>query len=238
MFLIGSLPLFASDSNFPEIIDFGEFVKLKFRDDDKNAFRLGYFAFNMAPELGPFFASIRRDYHIDTVIETGTFKGGTAVLFSLLFDRVHTIEISQEFYQQATENLTDYPNVHCHLGSSEIVLREILPTLKDKPLIFYLDAHWENHWPLLEELEEISKTHKDNCIIVIDDFKVPGRKDIRYDKYGNHECSYNYIKDQLNKIYSAYEYHYLIPLAVKSKAKFVAIPKQWASELQNYEIKK
>ncbi len=184
-------------------------------------------AFNSAPELSPFFNFLKKKYHIDTAIETGTFKGSTTTLFARLFDHVHTIEISAPAYQTAKETLKPYENIHCHLGSSEKVLSEILPSVKGKPVLFYLDAHWEEHWPLRQELEEISKTHRDNCIIVVDDIKVPGKKRIPYDKYGENECSHEYIKTELDKVFSEYTFHYIIPKSVNSRAKFVAIPKKW-----------
>jgi predicted O-methyltransferase YrrM len=184
-------------------------------------------AFNSAPELSPFFNFLKAKYHLNTAIETGTFKGSTTTLFARLFDTVHTIEISESTFQEAKETLKPYENIQCHLGSSEKVLSNILPSVKGKPVLFYLDAHWQEHWPLLEELEEISKTHRDNCIIVVDDIKVPGKNSIPYDKYGEHECSHEYMKTQLDKVFSEYTYHYVIPKSASSRAKFVAIPKKW-----------
>lgn len=103
----------------------------------------------------------------------------------------------------------------------------MLPEVKDRAVLFYLDAHREEHWPLLEEIQEIAKTHKDNCIIVIDDVKVPGKTKIPYDKYGVHECSYDYVKEELKQVFSDYSFHYIIPKSVASRAKLVVIPKAW-----------
>lgn len=218
-----------SEEKFPEVIDYAKF-KGAFGTFEEQAWRLGVCAFNGAPELGPFFATLKRDYKIDAVVETGTFHGNSTVLFSLLFDEVHTIEVVQSTYDTTKELLSEFKNVTCYLGSSDIVLKELLPELKDKKILFYLDAHWHSNWPLLAELEAISATHYDNCIIVIDDFKVPDRGDIPYDKYGAHECSYEYIKTKLNQVYSDYSIHYLIPRLSAARAKFVAIPKNWKSE--------
>ncbi len=184
-------------------------------------------AFNGAPEFCPFFSYLKEKYHLETAIETGTYLGNTTALLAQLFDQVHTIEVSEPTFKTTKETLKSYKNIHCHLGSSEKILKEILPSVREKPLLFYLDAHWEDHWPLREELEEIAKTHKDNCIIIIDDVKVPGRKDIPYDNYGSKACSHKYVKAQLDQVFSEYSYHYLIPKSVQSRAKFVAIPKKW-----------
>lgn len=214
------------DHKFPQVIDCGKFAKA-WDVVEEDPWVLGLHAFNIAPELGGFFCFLKQKYSINTVVETGTYKGSTTLFFANNFDDVHTIDILKPFYEAAKSNFSEFPNVTCYLGSSDEVLKKILPSLKNKPIIFYLDAHWESHWPLLEELEAISKTHKDNCIIVIDDFKVPGREDIAYDRWCEKECSYEYIKDQLAKVYTEYDYHFLIPKSIDAKAKFVAIPKQW-----------
>jgi hypothetical protein len=114
-----------------------------------------------------------------------------------------------------------------HLGDSVSILHSLLPKLIGKPVLFYLDAHGNGAWPLLGEIAEIGKTHKDNCIIVIDDFKVPGRDDIPYDYYKGNECSYEYIKNQLDEVFTEYAFTYLIPKRLSSRAKFVALPKKW-----------
>lgn len=184
-------------------------------------------AFNHAPELSSFFNYLKTKHHIDTVVETGTYQGSTTVLFGRLFKEIHTIELFEPTYNATCKTLSPFKNVHCHLGSSEKVLREILPSLKGKRTVFYLDAHWDNHWPLLEEIREIAKTHKDNCVIVIDDIKVPGKARFPYDTYGEIECSYEYAKGALAEAFTEYSIHYLLPKSVHSRAKLVAIPKKW-----------
>jgi predicted O-methyltransferase YrrM len=185
-------------------------------------------AFNGAPEIGAFHLLLEKDFQIEAAVETGTYNGLTTQFLSSGFKEVHTIEIVEESFLKSKEFLKNCTNVHCYLGSSEQILHKILPTLKDKRTIFYLDAHWNKYWPLLDELEEIGNTHRDNCIIVIDDFKVPHRKDIPYDQYESHSCSYKYIKKKLDKIYSQYDFYYLIPKNLSARAKFVAIPRKWA----------
>ena len=183
-------------------------------------------AFNAAPEISAFMACFLKEYSIEAAVETGTWNGSTAQFFGLFLDEVHTIEINQETYDKACRLLANQTHVHCYLGSSEKILKQILPSLTSKKTFFYLDAHWLESWPLLQEIEEISKSHKDNCAIAIDDFKIPNRPDIGYDCYGGHECSYEYIKNKLDLVYSSYVYCYLLPNQTGG-AKFLAIPKSW-----------
>lgn len=189
---------------------------------------LAYGAFNGAPEISLFVNMLRCRYNIHVAIETGSLYGHTAAFLASIFNQVHTIEIVPTNYQVSQNTLYPFPNAVCHLGSSQEVLKELLPLLKEKSLFFYLDAHWNEYWPLLDELEEISKTHKDNCIIVIDDIKVPGRPDIAYDAYAEHECSYEYVRNAFDKIYSSYDYYFVLPRNLGSKAKLVVFPRNWS----------
>lgn len=197
-----------------QLIDLGTYESYK-----------GWGAFNHAPDMGVFIASLAKSYGITTVIETGTWLGYTADFLSLVFDEVHTIEISEIHYLLAEERLKNSSNVIRHFGSSEKVLHTILPDLQEQRLLFYLDAHWGVDWPLLNELEEIARTHKDNCLIIIDDFKIPDRPDISYDSYGGNDASFEYVKDKLSLIYSDYTYFYLISKDPNSRGKFVVMPK-------------
>ena len=96
--------------------------------------------------------------------------------FSKCGCNVHTIEVNSKFYNSSVENLKNYENVKCHLGSSINVLPSILDSLDKNLTLFYLDAHCEDNWPLLNEIKIIGNFFKDNCIIIIDDFVVPNRK--------------------------------------------------------------
>ncbi len=229
--ILGPFALQSAPQQLPHFIDFGsEEFSTKFYDRQFFPELVTSCPFNCASELSTFFTYIEEEYNIRTVIETGTFKANTASFFATTFDTVHTVEVNPEFYEESRKILESFPNVHCHQGSSPNILRKILPNLAHERVLFYLDAHWYADWPLLNELREIRKTHKNNCIIVVDDFKVPGRNDIPYDTHNGNDYSYEYIQNNLNRIFSDYTVHYLIPKDVRARAKFVAIPKTWATK--------
>lgn len=198
-----------------------------YSDVNWEAIKDDYCPFNIAVELEPYFYYLKKYFDLDVAVETGTWQGETTKFLGFLFDEVHTIEVDVDTFNSTLVKLRPYRNIDMHYGDSGILLHSLLPTLKDKRVLFYLDAHWFDNWPLLQELEEIGRTHRDNCIVVIDDFKVPGRPDIPYDAYNPHECSYEYIKATLNQVFSDYVYYYVIPKDVNSRAKFVGIPKSW-----------
>ncbi len=182
--------------------------------------------YHFRSDFSQFLGELLSQYKIPTAVETGTLYGDTTALLAGKFTQVHTVEIIEENYQIAKNRLADSPHVHCYLGSSTAVLHEILPKLHE-PIFFYLDAHWYQYWPLLDELEQISHTHRDNCIVVIDDIKVPGFPGIDYDRYGAAECSYEYTSHLLKKIFSEYTLHYYIQQGPNPRAKLIVIPKHW-----------
>ena len=98
-------------------------------------------------------------------------------------------------------------------GSSEIVLDDILNGGLgfdvNKSLLFYLDAHWNDYWPLKDELKLIKKYNLSDSKIIIHDFYVPGFTEritdedgVEHfiwgcDKYHNQNLDFNYVKDLL-----------------------------------------
>jgi hypothetical protein len=51
-------------------------------------------------------------------IETGTFRGVTALRCSETFESVYTVEIDQKFYEQAKEALSYKSNINCLKGDA------------------------------------------------------------------------------------------------------------------------
>jgi hypothetical protein len=108
-------------------------------------------------------------YKLRTLVETGTWKGNSAEWAAEIFEKVITIEIIEEYYQQSKERLAKYDNVTCLHGDS----REILPSLVEEltvPTLWWLDAHWTGHKDYKKEYGE------NNAIIevnAINEFKHP-----------------------------------------------------------------
>jgi hypothetical protein len=132
--------------------------------------------------LGKEFEKLVQKFKIKNIVETGTFLGETSREFSKMVENVYTIESNEKFYLQARKNLMHCKNVKIFLGNSPLVLDKILPTLKGNTL-FFLDAHWEKYWPILDELKIIAKfSHMKNSVIVIHDFYVPDTN-LGFDSY-------------------------------------------------------
>jgi predicted O-methyltransferase YrrM len=138
---------------------------------------------------------------ITHVVETGTYKGGSTKVFAEMegVQEVHTIELNEENFNDSEKYLADCFNVIMHKGSSEKVLRNVIPHLIGKKILFFLDAHWEEHCPLLEELEEIA-AHGIKPVIIIHDFKVPGST-LGFDSYKGQDFEFEWILKSLYSIY-------------------------------------
>lgn len=119
----------------------------------------------------------------DVVVETGTYLCKRTLMFSQLFDKVYSIELSEDLYLRACETCKDIDNITLLHGDSENLLPVLCASI-DESTTFYLDAHWfvdaqpvakENPMPLLKELDAI-KERKYADLIIVDDVHSYGRK--------------------------------------------------------------
>lgn len=119
--------------------------------------------------------SICAHFPVTSFVETGTYLGDTTeYMANRIAPPIFTSEVNERFYQFAAERLKRYGNVRASLASSEQMVRGAIEQNLLGPLpFFYLDAHWYDYWPLLDEIELIA-SRVPRCIVVIDDFEVPG----------------------------------------------------------------
>ena len=179
-------------------------------------------------------------YIIDIAIETGTNQGHGTLSLSNHHDLVITCEIDDtrcntstikfeengfqiksEFYTKKSnlpvyEFQKDNKKIYLIKGSSTIVLDDILDNglgfeIK-KSIVFYLDAHWGDSFPILDELELISKYNLSDSKIIIHDFYVPGFTEWKINEDGKRiqewggtdhydlRLDYEYIKTKIFEI--------------------------------------
>jgi hypothetical protein len=113
--------------------------------------------------------------------------------------------------KEAVEHLKDTNNVTIHKGSSPDVMKNII-SYDEKNLLVFLDAHWEDYWPVNDELKVLYERNV-QPVICIHDFFVPNKNGgaaFGFDKYGDQKLDLDYIKDFLNEIYGEgkYDYYY------------------------------
>jgi hypothetical protein len=118
-------------------------------------------------------------YPNEIFIETGSFTGdGIQQALEAGFKKVISIELSDKYFQIATNRFSANPNVLVVQGDSYKVLPEILKNI-DKPVTFWLDGHHScgdtalgDFWaPLMQELDAIQSHSIKTHTILIDDMR-------------------------------------------------------------------
>jgi hypothetical protein len=158
---------------------------------------LGQIEYHLRPNLGevwggPFngqwnrqriVTDLIRTFQPSAIVETGTFRGASTLFFALNSQvPIYSTEANRRFYGFAARRLRHWPKVTLIRQDSRAFLKTLdLP--KDRPVFFYLDAHWEGDLPLHEEIEIILGRFP-NFLIMIDDFRVPGDSGYGFDDYG------------------------------------------------------
>ena len=114
-------------------------------------------------------------------VETGTYKGhGIAAALASGFEKIYSIEISQEFYEHSVQRFKseiDRGTVEIILGDSLSCLTKVINTI-DSNITFWLDAHktlgyqGEKSCPLYEELDAIANHPIKTHTILIDDLRL------------------------------------------------------------------
>lgn len=164
------------------------------------------------------FLKLKDKFNIDRVIETGSCLYSTTKWLGENFESVKTIEINEDYSKYGIHKVKDMPNVTAIVGVSSVEwLNQVASVYESNPYIihnflhlFFLDAHWEENCPLLEELEAISKLRTtQKPVIVIHDFKVPNQN-LGYDTYNGQPFELDWIKSKLEMIYgvNGYDYYY------------------------------
>ncbi len=138
---------------------------------------MGAVNFSLDPKL---VNALRQVLDIGTLVETGTFQGATIERFSTEFESIVSIEMSEKLWQSAAEKFKDKRHVNTLLGDSSSVLKDLVPSLRHKGVLYWLDAHWceaENtaglmsQCPLLQEISAIESLNSQS-VIVIDDARL------------------------------------------------------------------
>jgi hypothetical protein len=135
-----------------------------------------------AAAVGAMFARIP----FTAIVETGTFRAiTTRFLRTLSAAPLATIEINPRYHHYSRQRLAGQPNLFMFLGDSPAVLELLAADAAwtDGPAFFYLDAHWLDNLPLVDELR-IIRARWPHFVAVIDDFRVDGDDGYRYDDYG------------------------------------------------------
>ena len=129
----------------------------------------------LSPNVKTLMKAVKQAYRVETFIETGTYKGETALWAAQQYQQVITCEASFEIFHQAHETFSEYDNIDHRYGHSLETLQKILSDLSG-PAIYWIDSHWSveqtygenDECPLLDELQ-IILTHSSESFLFVDD---------------------------------------------------------------------
>src|SRR4051812_24567471 len=87
----------------------------------------------------------RQKYNISLLVETGTFLGDTIDYFKHKFNKLYSIELSEDLAARAVKRFEAQNNVSIIQGDSGKVLETLIPSLKE-PALFWLDGHYSSEF--------------------------------------------------------------------------------------------
>lgn len=115
------------------------------------------------------------------LIETGTYYGDMVEAMKHYFNRIYSIELSNDLYDKAKRRFAGDDRIMIIQGDSGIELGKLIANL-DEPALFWLDGHYSagvtargvKDTPIYEELTHIFSSPLKEHVIIIDDARCFG----------------------------------------------------------------
>jgi hypothetical protein len=116
------------------------------------------------------------------LVETGTYEGEMIEAMVGRFERIYSIELSEQYFFRAKAKFEKRRDIEILQGDSSIELGKIIKNLKE-PTLFWLDAHYsggntargERDTPIEKEIEVVCKNlEAKKFVILIDDARYFG----------------------------------------------------------------
>ncbi len=109
------------------------------------------------------------------LVETGTYLGDMVEAQRDHFERIYSIELGEQLYNDAVKRFERFTHVSILLGDSGVVLKQLIAEIH-QPALFWLDGHYsagvtakgEKETPILAELETILGAPYEHGILIDD----------------------------------------------------------------------
>ena len=114
---------------------------------------------------------------LEVFVETGTFEGEAVQRVRPYFEEIHSVESSEKYFASASERFRKDQAIHLYLDDSSRFLRQLFPQMRNRPVLYWLDAHWceadasagkSAQCPLLQELEAMDILNSQSAILIDD----------------------------------------------------------------------
>jgi hypothetical protein len=106
----------------------------------------------------------RKDFSPSVFIETGTFLGDTVEYFRNQFNKIYSIELSEELAKKASNRFLGAGNIHIIQGNSEMELPKIVSQITGTAL-FWLDGHYSSEFFVKDEFIKTAKGETNTPVV-------------------------------------------------------------------------
>jgi hypothetical protein len=118
-------------------------------------------------------------FGLETLIETGTFRGGAIYALKSRFKKLYSIELSPELAATAQHRFRSSPHIQILQGNSGQLLPQLLSGIS-QPCLLWLDGHYSGgitaqgdlDTPILKEMRTIFNHPCKDHVILIDDARL------------------------------------------------------------------
>jgi len=118
---------------------------------------------------------------LKVLVETGTYRGEMLEAQREHFEKLISIELSEDLFRAARSRFAAFPHVQLIQGDSGVKLGEATKDLNE-PALFWLDAHYSagitagggKDAPIIKELSCLSSRNQSRDMILIDDARLFG----------------------------------------------------------------
>lgn len=187
------------------------------------------------------FLKIKEQLGITVAVETGSCMYSTTEWLGKNFDRVHTAELNPDYAVHGKHKIADMSNVHPEIKDSVIFLKDLMSSLsKEDRVLYFLDAHWGHHCPLIEEISVLlSSPTKLPPVIIIHDWYT-GDERLGWDEYNGQRFEYSWIQPKIKELEDAhgciYSHYFNSEAENGMRGLIYLIPhKSWVSQINNTE---
>lgn len=137
-----------------------------------------------------------KKFNLETLVETGTFRGEMVEAQRRNFKKIFSIELSHDFYIQAVEKFKRFKHIQIIEGDSSVMLKQVMSQVNNACL-FWLDGHYSGgdtakgslNCPIYGELDTIFTKPFDHVLIIDDANDFNGTDD-----YPSIEDLYKYVQ--------------------------------------------
>lgn len=187
------------------------------------------------------FLKIKEQLDITVSVETGSCMYSTTQWMGQNFNRVHTVELNADYAKHGAHKVADMQNVYPEINDSVLFLKELMGRLDKKDrVIYFLDAHWGNHCPLIDELNVLTSSPTElPPVIVIHDWYT-GDDRLGWDEYNGQRFEYSWIESKIKDLENAhgcvYTHYFNTESENGMRGLIYLIPtKSWVSQIKSID---